>query len=64
MAMTKEQRKTTNVVYDLQGTLLEACWCGILCPCWVGEDPDGGRATRSMPTTSTPGPSAASTSPG
>ena len=42
MAMTKEQRKTTNVVYDLQGTLLEACSCGILCPCWVGEDPDGG----------------------
>ena len=28
--------------YDLDGTLLEACSCGILCPCWVGEDPDGG----------------------
>ena len=42
MTMTEEQGKTTNVVYDLQGTLLEACSCGILCPCWVGEDPDGG----------------------
>lgn len=28
--------------YRLEGTLLEACSCGILCPCWVGEDPDGG----------------------
>jgi hypothetical protein len=29
-------------VYDLEGTLLEACSCGVLCPCWVGADPDGG----------------------
>jgi hypothetical protein len=28
--------------YQLHGTLLEACDCGALCPCWVGEDPDGG----------------------
>jgi hypothetical protein len=28
--------------YQLQGTLLEACDCGTLCPCWIGEDPDGG----------------------
>jgi hypothetical protein len=28
--------------YDLQGTLLEACSCGVLCPCWIGEDPDHG----------------------
>src|SRR5215211_7629719 len=28
--------------YQLQGTLLEACSCGVLCPCWIGEDPDGG----------------------
>ena len=32
----------TGVVYDLEGTLLEACSCGVLCPCWVGADPDGG----------------------
>ena len=32
----------TAVIYDLQGTLLEACSCGVLCPCWVGADPDGG----------------------
>jgi hypothetical protein len=34
--------QTTTVLYDLEGTLLEACSCGILCPCWVGEDPDHG----------------------
>ncbi len=28
--------------YDLEGSLLEACSCGVLCPCWIGEDPDGG----------------------
>ncbi len=29
------------MVYNLKGTLLEVCTCNILCPCWVGEDPDG-----------------------
>lgn len=28
--------------YQLEGQLLEVCTCNILCPCWVGEDPDGG----------------------
>jgi hypothetical protein len=42
MAMTEERAAGTAVVYDLEGTLLEACSCGILCPCWVGEDPDEG----------------------
>lgn len=28
--------------YQLEGTLLEACDCDVLCPCWIGEDPDGG----------------------
>ena len=42
MAMTEERKTATDVVYDLQGTLLEACSCGVLCPCWIGEDPDGG----------------------
>jgi hypothetical protein len=32
----------TAPVYALQGTLLEACSCGVLCPCWIGENPDGG----------------------
>ncbi len=33
---------STTVAYDLEGSLLEACDCGTLCPCWIGEDPDGG----------------------
>jgi hypothetical protein len=28
--------------YDLEGSLLEVCTCNVLCPCWIGEDPDGG----------------------
>ena len=42
MALVNEKEVATNVVYDLTGTLLEACSCGTLCPCWIGEDPDGG----------------------
>ena len=30
------------MAYDLSGALLEVCTCNILCPCWVGEDPDNG----------------------
>src|SRR5262249_18771508 len=28
--------------YMVEGRLLEVCTCNVLCPCWVGEDPDGG----------------------
>jgi hypothetical protein len=28
--------------YALEGRLLEVCTCNVICPCWVGEDPDGG----------------------
>ena len=33
---------TATGTYTVQGQLLEVCSCGTLCPCWVGEDPDGG----------------------
>jgi hypothetical protein len=33
----------TKKTYILDGTLLEACSCEGPCPCWVGDDPDGGR---------------------
>jgi hypothetical protein len=33
---------TQTVAYDLEGSLLEVCTCDVLCPCWIGEDPDGG----------------------
>jgi hypothetical protein len=34
--------QATATTYDLYGQLLEVCSCDVLCPCWIGEDPDGG----------------------
>lgn len=34
--------------YHLEGDLLEVCTCEILCPCWVGEDPDTGTCDSSL----------------
>ena len=31
------------MAYNLEGSLLEVCTCKVICPCWVGEDPDGGQ---------------------
>lgn len=30
------------MAYRLEGSLLEVCDCNVLCPCWIGEDPDNG----------------------
>lgn len=30
------------MAYEIEGRLLEVCTCNVLCPCWVGEDPDPG----------------------
>ena len=35
-----ERRKTMS--YELEGRLVEVCSCEAICPCWVGQDPDGG----------------------
>src|SRR5579884_762697 len=40
--VTTGQPISQRYIYNLQGTLLEACSCNVLCPCWIGEDPDGG----------------------
>jgi hypothetical protein len=42
MAVVQNKVAPEDVMYELQGTLLEACSCDVLCPCWIGEDPDGG----------------------
>jgi hypothetical protein len=42
MAQTQQAAQQAGAVYSLQGTLIEACSCNVLCPCWIGEDPDGG----------------------
>jgi hypothetical protein len=34
--------------YRIEGRLLEVCTCNILCPCWVGEDPDRGTCDSSF----------------
>lgn len=36
------------MAYQLEGSLLEVCNCKILCPCWVGEDPDNGTCDSIM----------------
>src|SRR5215472_11602189 len=30
------------MAYHLEGQLLEVCDCRVLCPCWIGDDPDNG----------------------
>lgn len=30
------------MAYKLEGRMLEVCTCNVICPCWVGGDPDGG----------------------
>lgn len=42
------QERTTDMVYQIEGRLLEVCTCNTLCPCWVGEDPDGGTCDSSL----------------
>ena len=34
--------------YRLEGSLLEVCNCNVLCPCWIGEDPDNGTCQSIM----------------
>jgi hypothetical protein len=42
MATTEGGAAARAAGYQLEGTLLEVCSCDVLCPCWIGEDPDGG----------------------
>src|SRR5215472_12157270 len=37
-----------GTTYHLEGRLLEVCTCGVLCPCWVGGDPDGGTCDSAL----------------
>lgn len=49
--MTEVAKRTSEVVpqrYEIEGRLLEVCTCNVLCPCWVGEDPDGGSCDSSL----------------
>src|SRR4029453_10634656 len=36
----RHTRRVRAMTYEIEGRLLEVCTCNVLCPCWVGEDPD------------------------
>ena len=42
MATTQPEPAAAAAGYHLEGSLLEVCSCDVLCPCWIGEDPDQG----------------------
>lgn len=44
----RHQGGTSTMAYSIEGRLLEVCTCNVLCPCWVGEDPDGGTCDSSF----------------
>jgi hypothetical protein len=41
-ATARKHQGEDTMSYDISGRLLEVCTCNVLCPCWIGEDPDGG----------------------
>lgn len=47
-ATAATQEGNAPMAYDIEGRLLEVCTCNVLCPCWVGEDPDGGTCDSSF----------------
>ena len=36
------------MAYKLEGSLLEVCNCEVLCPCWIGVDPDNGTCDTAL----------------
>jgi hypothetical protein len=46
--MTAPAPIVVATTYTIQGRLLEVCTCAAICPCWIGEDPDGGTCDSSM----------------
>ena len=36
------KKEISDMAYKLEGSMLEVCNCNVLCPCWIGEDPDQG----------------------
>ena len=48
LPLARAEGTATAMTYHVEGRLLEVCTCNILCPCWVGEDPDGGTCDSSF----------------
>lgn len=47
-ASDRLEERMTAMTYRIEGRLLEVCTCNVLCPCWVGEDPDGGTCDSAL----------------
>lgn len=41
-AVNEREKGGREIAYQLEGRILEVCDCKVLCPCWIGEDPDNG----------------------
>lgn len=48
MTATKMAPAVEATTYIVKGRLLEVCTCAAVCPCWVGEDPDGGSCDSAL----------------
>jgi hypothetical protein len=48
MALSTADRSATTTRYHVEGRLLEVCTCKAICPCWIGDDPDGGTCDSSL----------------
>jgi hypothetical protein len=48
MTATAPTRTVDTTGYSIHGRLLEVCTCAAICPCWIGEDPDGGTCDSSL----------------
>src|SRR2546425_3624003 len=46
MQLIKEEG--IDMAYKLEGSLLEVCNCEVLCPCWIGVDPDNGTCDSAL----------------
>ena len=44
----RHEEGTSTMVYSIEGRSLEVCTRNILCPCWVGQAPDGGTCDSSF----------------
>jgi hypothetical protein len=48
MTVTAAEGSATATRYHVEGRLLEVCTCKAICPCWIGDDPDGGTCDSSL----------------
>jgi hypothetical protein len=48
MTVANTNDPATATRYHVEGRLLEVCTCNAICPCWIGDDPDGGTCEASL----------------